>query len=187
MFPNCPGPIQSQHNMSCGSNATSRPWFRVCLRSSSVTYVSHIHAYIHTYIHTCMHACMHASIHPSVHPHIHIHACMHTCIHTYIHTYIHTCTHTRTNTIYQYKHTHTHTRTCVYIYIYTHICSHPPRPNDRPLWGRGRVVSVPMHDLPTDGRQSPLPNSIPKFPNFQHSPQPFFPKFPKCLSFPPER
>ena len=42
-----------------------------------------------------------------------------------------------------------------------------------------------MHDLPTDGRQSPLPNSIPKFPNFQHSPQPFFPKFPKCLSFPP--
>ena len=126
MFPNCPGPIQSQHNMSCGSNATSRPWFRVCLRSSSVTYVSHIHAYIHTYIHTCMHACMHASIHPSVHPHIHIHACMHTCIHTYIHTYIHTCTHTRTNTIYQYKHTHTHTRTCVYIYIYTHICSHPP-------------------------------------------------------------
>ena len=31
-----------------------------------------------------------------------------------------------------------------------------------------------------------LPNSIPKFPNFQHSPQPFFPKFPKCLSFPPD-
>ena len=70
------------------------------------------------------------------------------------------------------------------IYIYIYIYAHPP-PHDRPMWGRGRVMSVPMHDLPTDGRQSPLPNSIPKFPNFQHSPQPFFPKFPKCLSFPP--
>ena len=69
------------------------------------------------------------------------------------------------------------------IYIYTH--TPPPLRHDRPLWGRGRVVSVPMQDLPTDGRQSPLPNLIPKFPNFQHSPQPFFPKFPKCLSFPP--
>ena len=70
------------------------------------------------------------------------------------------------------------------INIYIYICS-PPPPHDRPMWGRGRVMSVPMHDLPTDGRQSPLPNSIPKFPNFQHSPQPFLPKFPKCLSFPP--
>ena len=56
----------------------------------------------------------------------------------------------------------------VYVYMHIHICSHPPTrpPPDRPSWGRGRVVSVPMHDLPTDGRQSPLPNSIPKFPNF---------------------
>ena len=36
-------------------------------------------------------------------------------------------------------------------------------PHDRPPWGRGRVVSVPKHDLSTDWRQSPLPNSIPKF------------------------
>ena len=39
-------------------------------------------------------------------------------------------------------------------------------PHDRPPWGRGRVVSVPKHDLSTDWRQSPLPNSIPKFPEF---------------------
>ena len=73
----------------------------------------------------------------------------------------------------------------IYIYIYIYIYMLTPPPHDRPMWGRGRVMSVPMHDLPTDGRQSPLPNSIPTFPNFQHSPQPFLPKFPKCLSFPP--
>ena len=78
------------------------------------------------------------------------------------------------------------TYVCVHTYIiYIYIYMLPPSPDDRPMWGRGRVMSVPIHDLPTDGRQSPLPNSIPKFPNFQHSPQPFFPKFPKCLSFPP--
>ena len=45
----------------------------------------------------------------------------------------------------------------IYIYIYAH-------PHDRPSCGRGRVVSVPRHDLSTERRQSPLPNSIPKCP-----------------------
>ena len=37
----------------------------------------------------------------------------------------------------------------IYVYIYIYIYAHPP-PHDRPPWGRGRVVSVPKHDLSTD-------------------------------------
>ena len=38
----------------------------------------------------------------------------------------------------KYEQICTHTHTCIYIYI----CSPPPPPHDRPMWGRGRVMSV---------------------------------------------
>ena len=53
---------------------------------------------------------------------------------------------------------------CAHTRVYVYIYAHPP--HDRPSWERGRVVSVPKHDLSTDWRQSPLPNSIPKIPEF---------------------
>ena len=164
----------------------------------------HVRMYInYFYTYTYMYICMYIYIY--VYTYIHTYSHIHTYIHTYIQTYIHTHTYTHTYLdVYVYAYAYVCICMCIciycmcvctcnlyvgtfmhaYIYIYIYMLT-PPPPPDRPLWGRGRVVSVPMHAPPTDGRQSPLPYSIPKFPNFQHSPQPFFPKFPKCLSYPP--
>ena len=67
----------------------------------------------------------------------------------------------------------------IYIYVYVYLCSPlPPPPHDRPSWERGRVVSVPRHDLSTDWNskvsnfsQNVPPPFFPDIPEFQFSPQ----------------
>ena len=67
----------------------------------------------------------------------------------------------------------------IYIYVYAYLCSPlPPPPHDRPSWERGRVVSVPRHDLSTDWNskvsnfsQNLPPPFFPEIPEFQFSPQ----------------
>ena len=169
----------------------------VCMHAC--TYVHKLFLYIYIYVHMYVYIYICVYIYTYVLTHTYVHTYIHTDIHTY--TYIHTYIPRRICLclcicMYMYVYMYIlyvclymqlvcrYIHACIYIYIYIYMLT-PPPPPDRPLWGRGRVVSVPMHAPPTDGRQSPLPYSIPKFPNFQHSPQPFFPKFPKCLSYPP--
>ena len=99
--------------------------------------------------------------------------------------HIHIQTHTlRKHTTQTNTRTQTHTHTTMYIYIYIYIYSPPP---DRPSWGKGELVSVPRHDVPTDGRQSPSQTQFLSFKNFQNSsPPPFLPEFPKNRNFSPQ-